>query len=153
MLLTTQSVVTIAGLCIAYWLDYGTSFANESPLQWRLPMGFQGFFALCLVIQVVMLPESPRWLVQQGHNNEAAEVIAALEGKEFTVDHPTVIRLRTEIETAVELESVGGPFRISELFEMGKIQNFRRIVLSIAIEFMQQFTGSSVCISTHRSNY
>jgi hypothetical protein len=133
MLLTTQAVVTILGLCIAYWLDYATSFAANSPMQWRLPCGFQGFFAICLVIQASMLPETPRWLVQEGRSEEAAVVLANLEGKDITPDHPDVVRLRTEIETSVE---------------MGKIQNFRRICLSIAVELMQQFTGSNMIVSS-----
>ncbi|KAI5801273.1 general substrate transporter [Geopyxis carbonaria] len=144
MLLSTQGVVTILGLCIAYWLDYATSFAAMSPLQWRLPLGFQGVFAICLVLQAWMLPESPRWLVQQGRNDEAAEVLANLEGREFTPDHPDIVRLRVDIETSVAAESTGEEFSLRELFTGGKIQNFRRICLSIGIELMQQFTGSNM---------
>ncbi|KAL7274083.1 hypothetical protein RUND412_003028 [Rhizina undulata] len=142
-LLTTQAVVTIFGLCIAYWLDYGASF-TDSPLSWRLPLGFQALFALCLVLQVLILPETPRWLVQQNRMLEASEVLADLEGKEYTPTHPEILRQREEIEASVALESAGGPFKMSELFTGGKIGNFRRICLTIAVMLMQQFTGSNM---------
>lgn len=52
---------------------------------------------------------------------------------------------RRAIETALELESAGGPFRYAELFEGGKLQNFRRMVLCGMVSLMQQFTGESLC--------
>ncbi|RPB16305.1 general substrate transporter [Morchella conica CCBAS932] len=143
MLLTTQAVVTIFGLCIAYWLDYGTSF-NDGPMQWRLPLGFQAFFALLLVLQILMLPETPRWLVAQDRGEEAAQVLADLEGEEYSPDHPRIVELRQDIEASVALESQGGPFKFKELFIGGKIQNFRRICLAIAVMVMQQATGANM---------
>lgn len=41
-LLCAQGTVTILGLCIAYWLDYGLSFVN-GPAQWRFPISFREF--------------------------------------------------------------------------------------------------------------
>jgi hypothetical protein len=43
-------------------------------MQWRLPLGFQAFFALFLVLQILMLPETPRYtsrspLVEYGCTN------------------------------------------------------------------------------------
>ena len=36
-LLCAQGTLTITGLCIAYWLDYGLSFV-DSGVQWRFPI-------------------------------------------------------------------------------------------------------------------
>ena len=139
--LTFNGTITIFGLVIAYWLDYGTSF-YESDLQWRFPLAFQALFALCLVLQVVGLPESPRWLVQHGRLQEARGTLAAL--KDLADDDEEVEAAMIDIQTAVEQESLGGPFRWSELFGWGKIQNFRRILLSIGIEIMQQIGRAHV---------
>jgi MFS family permease len=56
VLLSMQGTITIVGLCIAYWLDYGLSFASGS-VQWRFPISFQAFFAICLVLQTLPLPK------------------------------------------------------------------------------------------------
>lgn len=140
-LLTWQAVVTIAGLCIAYWLDYGTSFTWSS-LQWRLPMAFQAFFAIWLVVITIFLPETPRWLVAQDRNNEAADVLARLY--ESHVNDEFIQEQRAYIEASVAQESAGGPFKIRELFTGGKIGNFRRVCITIAVMLMQQFTGSNM---------
>lgn len=39
-LLCAQGTLTILGLCIAYWLDYGMSFV-DGPAQWRFPISFR----------------------------------------------------------------------------------------------------------------
>ncbi|KAF8575724.1 general substrate transporter [Ramaria rubella] len=135
-LVCLNSTVTIFGLVIAYWLDYGLSFVS-GPIQWRLPIGFQATFALLLLIQASVLPDSPRWLLAHGRSDEATEVLARLSGSRVSVDAVEVLKQRREIETSIELESRGGPFKYAELFQRGKIGNFRRICLCIGINVMQ----------------
>jgi MFS family permease len=140
---SAQGTITIVGLCIAYWMDYGLA-QKLGGIQWRLPIGFQGVFAILLVLQMLPLPESPRWLIGKNRKSEASEILARLHGHESTVDHPDVVFQRRQIESALEIESAGGPFRYSELFQGGKIANFRRICICCAVQAMQQFTGANM---------
>ena len=123
----------------AYWLDYGMSFVS-GPAQWRLPIGFQAVFALCLLLQVLVLPDSPRWCMAHGREEEGARILAQLEGCD-SPDHPDVVAKRKEIEVSLAQESAGGPFRYRELLQGGPLGNFRRICLCIGVNVMQQFTG------------
>ncbi|KAK7685453.1 hypothetical protein QCA50_011316 [Cerrena zonata] len=141
-LVCLNSTVTIIGLVIAYWLDYGMSYV-DGPSQWRLPIGFQAVFALLLLIQVSMLPDSPRWCMAHGMTEEATRILAQLEDKDST-DHPDVVLKRKEIEASLALESAGGPFKYRELLEGGRLGNFRRICLCIGVNVMQQFTGANM---------
>lgn len=127
-------------VCIAYWLDFAISYVN-GPAQWRFPIAFQAFFAVCLVLQVLPLPETPRFLVEKGRMEAVSTVIARLKGRNVPLDDPDVVALHTQISTSIELESAGGPFRYKELLKCGKIQNFRRIVLCALVNVQQQFTG------------
>ncbi|KAI1785949.1 general substrate transporter [Ganoderma leucocontextum] len=138
-LVCLNSTVTIIGLVFAYWLDYGMSFVS-GPSQWRLPIGFQAFFALCLLLQVAVLPDSPRWCMAHGRGEEGARILAQLEDRD-SPDHPDVVAKRKEIEVSLAQESAGGPFRYSELLQGGPLGNFRRICLCIGVNVMQQFTG------------
>ncbi|KAJ5621858.1 hypothetical protein N7528_005090 [Penicillium herquei] len=143
-LLSAQGTVTIVGLCIAYWIDYGLSFI-ESPVQWRFPISFQAFFAVCLVLQMIALPDTPRWLCEQDRSDEAATILARLQIQQPADEStPEVVHLRRQIETALEIESAGGPFQYRELLTGGKTQNLRRMILAGLVNVQQQFTGSNM---------
>ncbi|KAF2262137.1 general substrate transporter [Lojkania enalia] len=140
-LLTLQGTVTILGVVIAYWMDYGTSF-TESSLQWRFPLAFQAIFAILLVLQVIGLPETPRWLVQHDRYEEARSVTAALEDK--NEDDPAINTTILDIRIGLEEEQKGGPFHFKELFAWGETQNLRRLLIIISIQLGQQFSGSNM---------
>lgn len=141
MLLTMQGTVTILGLVIAYWTGYGTSF-HLSDFEWRFPLSFQALFALCLVFQALGLPETPRWLVSHGRIDESRKLLADL--LDTDQDSLEVETKLLDIQTAIEDESRDGPFKFREFFTMGKIQNLRRILLTIVLMLMQQFSGSNM---------
>ena len=66
------------GICFSYWLDFGFSFLDPSTVARRFRIGFQIFFAVIILLFVLELPESPRWLVLKGKEDEALTVLAAL---------------------------------------------------------------------------
>ncbi|PLB34232.1 sugar porter family MFS transporter [Aspergillus candidus] len=140
-LLTTQGTVTILGVVIAYWMDYGTSFSSSS-FQWRFPLAFQAVFAILLILQIIGLPETPRWLVQHDRHEDARAVVAAIENR--AASDPEVSKTILDIQTAIEEEQREGPFSFLELFTWGKTQNLRRLLITISIELGQQFTGSNM---------
>lgn len=115
------------------------------PAQWRFPIAFQAVFAIFLVIQMIPLPETPRYLVLKNQKESAGQVLTRLHlDDDVTPEHPDVVRMRLQIETGIEVESAGGVFKYSELFRGGRVQNLRRIVLCLAVNVMQQFTGSNM---------
>lgn len=122
-------------------MDYGTSF-YETSFQWRFPLAFQALFAIFIILQVIGLPETPRWLVQQDRYEEARSVIAAI--KDVPLDHHEVNTILLDIRSGLEEEQKDGPFRFKELFQWGDQQNFRRLLLTISIQLGQQFTGSNM---------
>lgn len=75
-------------------------------------------------------------------SEEARAVICDLRDK--PADDVEVDNLIVDIRTGLEEERGDGPFRIQELFTWGKIQNFRRLLITISIQLGQQFTGSNM---------
>lgn len=124
-----------------YWLDYGTSF-TESSLQWRFPLAFQAVFAIFLVLQVIGLPETPRWLMKNDRYDEAREVVAAINNA--SPNDEEVIQSLADIDKAVQEDVQGQGLSWRGIFTHGKLQNWRRLLLIIFIEIMQQFTGSNM---------
>lgn len=140
-LLTAQGTFTILGVVIAYWMDFGTSYSDLS-FQWRFPLSFQAVFAICLMLQIVGLPETPRWLVAHDRYTEAAEVVARIQDAQ--PHDQSVVGVVGDIRAVLEEEQKDGPFRFRELLTMGKEQNLRRTVLTIFIQLGQQFSGSNM---------
>ncbi|KAI0012427.1 general substrate transporter [Xylariaceae sp. FL0662B] len=140
-LLTLQGTVTILGVVIAYWTDYGTSF-YESSFQWRFPLAFQAVFAVFLVLQIIGLPESPRWLAAHDRHEEARSVISAILDK--PVDDDAVGKTLLDIQSGLEEELKNGPVRLKELFTWGEAQNLRRLLITISVQLGQQFSGSNM---------
>jgi hypothetical protein len=111
-------------------------------LQWRFPLAFQAVFAVCLVLQVIGLPETPRWLMKNDRYEEARDVVAAIN--DLSTDHPVVIQALADMEKAVQEDIQGDQVGWRDFFSHGKLQNWRRLALIIFIEIMQQFTGSNM---------
>jgi len=78
MLVMIEGALITGGVMLSYWIDFGLSFAEPSEVSWRFPLAFQIFFALIILAFILELPESPRWLILKGREDEAITVLAAL---------------------------------------------------------------------------
>lgn len=140
LLVCLEGAVIAVGTFIAYWIDFGLSYV-ESSVQWRFPVAFQIFFALILCFGMAFLPESPRWLVRHGYENEACKVLAALHST--TPDDELVIS-DLMLMKADSQHNVSGGYK--DLFRFGKTQEFNRMIIGSSTQFFQQFTGCNAAI-------
>ncbi|KAG9254411.1 uncharacterized protein F5Z01DRAFT_636488 [Emericellopsis atlantica] len=137
-LIMISGALISGGIMIAYWVDYGFYFL-EGSVRWRFPIAFQSFFTVIVMIGLLYLPDSPRWLAMQGRMEEAREVTSRLLGK--PIDDAAVSTEIQAITEALEVQSRGGGFKYKELLTNGPSQNFRRTLLGILSQFFQQICG------------
>lgn len=114
----------------------GFSFLEPSSISWRFPIAFQIVFALLILLFILGLPESPRWLILKGKEDEALHVLSALSDKPLS--DPTIASEFAAIKDTV-LEMAQGGFR--DLFTMGQDRNFHRVVLAYVNQMFQQISG------------
>ncbi|CZR52958.1 probable sugar transporter [Phialocephala subalpina] len=131
-----EGAMITGGICLSYWVDFAFSFLEPSTVSWRFPIAFQIVFALLLLCFILELPESPRWLILKGQEDEAVSVIAALADLPAE-DHLVRIEFVEIKDTVLEMKEHGW----ADLFTMGSERNFHRVVLGYVNQVFQQISG------------
>lgn len=98
LLICIEGGVIAFGTLISYWIDYGAS-KGPPDLTWRFPIAFQVVFGIFILIGMLFLPESPRWLCARERYQEGEAVIAALMGKK--ISHHDV-----QLQKSIVLDSI-----------------------------------------------
>lgn len=129
------------GICLAYWIDYGFSHLTGS-IAWRVPIGLQLVFAVCVTFLVWGLPESPRWLAKKGRLNEAVEVLCAVH--DLQPDDEFIVGEIEAIQAALQIES--GVKSNRALFKKDILQTRKRVFLAYMGLFMNQWSGINLVV-------
>ncbi|KAI0161089.1 putative sugar transporter [Hypoxylon sp. FL1284] len=139
-LVVFQSLSLTAAYCLSNWMNYALYFQG-GVLQWRFPLGFQLIFPCMIVIPLLLVPDSPRWLMLKDRNEEAIAVIARLAGRGVSKEDPDVVAEFLSVQATIEQERRETVSTADMLRCRDKAQNLRRILLSSGTQFMQQFSG------------
>ncbi|TPX38101.1 hypothetical protein SmJEL517_g00336 [Synchytrium microbalum] len=109
--------------------------------EWRTAFGLQLVPGALLLLSILFLPESPRFLAMKGKMAECLSVLARILGQ--VVNAPEVQAEFREIEIIVERDRVLGEAKWSEIFQ----RSIRpRIFLVLVLQTLQQWTGINVIL-------
>ncbi|KAK9465553.1 general substrate transporter [Lipomyces arxii] len=137
-----QTFLGIGGL-VSGWIAYGcySSFGPRDERQFRVPLGLQIAPQLFVAAFIFTLPESPRWLIKKGRNEEGLKVMAKLHCNGNTED-PFVMVEYALIQEDVEKERINAKVPWYTLI-FGTKSNFRRILMAVSLQASVQMTGVS----------
>lgn len=136
------SCITL-GLATSFWITYAFSWVEPSSASWRFPIAFVLVFMLAALAMIVFLPESPRWLVLTGREDEARRVLSALS--ELPAEDENIRREFLMIKNTLLHMASGG---IYEAFSNGQYRLVHRTILAVVLQIMQQFTGVNLFVSS-----
>ncbi|KAM1017614.1 hypothetical protein ACFX2A_048152 [Malus domestica] len=118
-------VAMVAGLPLA-----------ANPLWWRTMFGIAVVPSVLLALGMVVSPESPRWLFQQGKFSEAEKAIKTLFGKERVTE--VMDDLRSAAQGSVEPEA--------GWFDLFSSRYWKVVSVGVSLFFLQQMAGINAAV-------
>ncbi|ODQ67618.1 hypothetical protein NADFUDRAFT_69386 [Nadsonia fulvescens var. elongata DSM 6958] len=128
----------IIGYSSSVWVDYVCSFL-KSNLSWRIPLFIQCVMGFLLLLGSLVIVETPRWLLDNDHDEEGIITIGNLHG-EGDREHPRAIEEYKNIKESVLLERFEGERSYSEMWRKYK----RRVLIAMSSQMFAQLNGINV---------
>ncbi len=124
-LIVGYQVATVAGIMIAYFVDYVLAASGS----WRIMLALSAVASALVLIVLWRLPDTPRWYLMRGRREDALRTLRQVDP---SADAERSVR---EIEGDLTAERGGG------LREMLRLPYARPTVFVIALGFLVQITG------------
>jgi len=125
-LVSVNQLAIVTGILLAYFVNW--IFAGTGPANWRWMFAMGAVPSVLFFLLLLGVPESPRWLVKNGREDEARRVLTRADSAEAAAAG------LHDIKDTLALEE--GSFR--ELFRPA----FRRpLLIAIVLAIFQQITG------------
>lgn len=125
-----QLAITI-GILVAYIIDDVLSTSGN----WRMMLGGASVLGLLLVLAMLGMPESPRWLVRAGRREQAVAVLDKVRGRDHSAE--AIAGIEADLATVGEEATWGEVFskRLRKPFYVG-----------FGLAVFQQITGINAII-------
>lgn len=129
-----QLAITL-GLLLAAIVNNSTKNRVDTGC-YRIPVAVQFAWAIILVVGMLVLPETPRYLIKRDRHEDAIKSLARL--RRIDVNDPAIIEELSEIQANHEFELRQGNATYLEILR-GTIG--KRLVTGCAVQALQQLAG------------
>ncbi|RFU29329.1 hypothetical protein B7463_g6998, partial [Scytalidium lignicola] len=140
LLVGLQGNFIVLGYIISSCAALGFHFVDKS-YQWRLNFIISTFFACALLLSLIALPESPRWLVEHGRREEAGKILNRIHK---TPDDPDGRIAHAELVQIVAQVELDRKFPSSWSFILSTKSMRKRLICTLLVWSMAQATGITV---------
>ncbi|KAL2761099.1 hypothetical protein ACRALDRAFT_2096446 [Sodiomyces alcalophilus JCM 7366] len=134
------NVAYFVGQIMAAGITFGTN-TIKSDMAWRIPSWLQICPSLLQIGFVLLLPESPRWLISKDRSEEAHDILKkyhseGLRGEEF------VKAEFAQIQTTIKLELEAAKMSWADI--LNTAGNRRRALVSMFLGLFTQWSGNTL---------
>lgn len=129
-----QFAITI-GLLLAAIVDYATQYRQDTG-SYRIPIAVQFAWAIILIAGMLILPETPRFLIKKGQHDNAAKALGRL--RRIDASHNAIQEELREIEATHDYEMSIGKASYLDCFRGPLI---KRQLTGMSVQALQQLSG------------
>ena len=112
-MVSINQLAIVCGMLLVYFVNYFIAGAGDetwnTEIGWRWMFGSESIPAILLLVLMLFVPESPRWLTKNGQKDKALEILARVDGAEYAKEEMVAI------EETISHESGS----LSQLFKPG----------------------------------
>ena len=131
-LVSLNQLAIVSGFLVVYFVNaFVQSTGDEAwnvALGWRWMFGSETAPAVLFIVLLFFVPESPRWLIKQGRDQEALNVLARVGGSEQAQAQAEEIREAITFEGGSILQVLGPGMRVA-------------LIIGVVLAVLQQVTG------------
>ncbi|MCJ1307280.1 hypothetical protein MMC25_000926 [Agyrium rufum] len=128
----------VSGYAASVWVDYFCTYI-ESDYSWRIPLAVQCFMGALLGFGSLIISESPRWLLDNDHDEEGILVIANLYGG-GDIHNDKARQEYREIKMNVLIQRQEGERTYREMFK----KYYKRVFIAMSAQALAQLNGINV---------
>ena len=143
-LVSFNQLMMVVGILIAYIVDF---LFKAVAGNWRWMLGLGALPGVALVVGMVLMPHSPRWLMERGRDDEARAVLERVHRREQDVDNEMDDIRRVVAEKGSLRDIIGAQVRPMLIVGLA-LAIFQQIIgINTVIYYaptILRFTGSSV---------
>lgn len=132
-----QWAITI-GLLLAAIFSQVCNGRNDHSA-YRIPIGIQFIWAAILLIGMIILPESPRWLIKKGREEKAKKSLTRLTG--LSIDDPVLIQELEDIKVNLMEEQKIGEAGWLDVLKSSHNKIRFRVLSGVGLQAWQQLSG------------
>ena len=133
-----QTAIQLAALA-GFWSAFAahSSLPDSSSLQWKIPVAVQLIPGVLLFLGMLLIPESPRFLVERGRVSEAETAVSWLRRQ--SIDNSAVVEEVNELKNSLDLDQLAVESGFWEQLREPSLQ--KRLGVGIGLMIAQNMVG------------
>src|SRR5499427_5207399 len=128
LLVSLNQLAIVSGILLSYSVNY--LLTGAGPANWRWMFALAALPSIAFLLMLLFIPESPRWLVEKGREQEAERILTQMVGSRAASEEMDAIRGAISEESGDLLDPA---FR-------------KALIVAIVIALFSQFTGINTII-------